>query len=130
MKQAEYKAEYGQINYPDGFEEVITGLPIDEQLRFFRIGNGLYLKTEWLLRRKNPYDGADLPDEKNVEAIIVHEDKIAGVMVWDEMSNKIVPCLPERRYCCRYDTELDGSGYKDFILYSYLICVSENFDCE
>lgn len=124
----DYKDSFGLVKYPINFEKLIDNIPVEEQLHFFRMGNGLYREKDVLERRMNKYDySCSLDDDKDVQAIIVKDGKIAGVMV-EDVYGKLVPCLVEQGYCIRDDEELDGSGYKNFVLYSYLICVSADFD--
>ena len=41
-EQIAYQDSFGKVAYPEDFETLIEGLPIVEQMRFFRLGNGLY----------------------------------------------------------------------------------------
>ena len=127
-EQITYQVSFGKVEYPQGFEALIEGLPIGKQMRFFRLGSGLYTRTPLHKRRKNEYDySCCLDDDDDVKSIIVKDKKIAGIMV-SNVYGKIVPCMVEKSYCIRDDEEPDGSGYKSFTLYRYLICVSEEFD--
>ena len=95
---------------------------------YFRIGNGIYLREEISERRKSEYHTSrTIESESRVQAIIVHNNLIAGVMV-KNCYGKVVSCLPEKGFIIRDDSELDGSGYKEFKLYLYLVCVTEDFD--
>lgn len=125
----DYKAEFGEIVYPKGFDSLLDGLTIAEQMKFFRLGNGLYLKVPFQERRFSKYDRADkLDDNPKIKAIIVKDNKIAGVKVLDHQIWEEVICKPERGYCSYYEEELDGSGYKTCSFNSYLICVSNDFE--
>ncbi|MBS6397979.1 MAG: hypothetical protein KH452_12685 [Clostridiales bacterium] len=127
-EQTTYQDSFGKVEYPEDFEALIEGLPIGEQVRFFRLGNGLYTRVPVHERRKNEYDfSCCLDEDKNVKSIIVKDGKIAGIMVLN-IYGKIVPCMVENRYCIRDDEEYDGNGYKSLTLYRYLICVSGEFD--
>lgn len=47
MNYVEYdESLHGKLTYPEGFIDLLKGIPIEEQMDFFRIGNGLYLKEE------------------------------------------------------------------------------------
>lgn len=128
MEQIGYQDDFGKVEYPDGFEPLIEGLPIEKQMSYFRIGNGLYTDKPLNERRNNKYDYSCLLDEnKDIKSIIVRDGKIAGVMVLNVYGN-VVPCMAEKCYCIRDDEEPDGSGYKSFTLYSYLVCVPREFD--
>ena len=127
-EQIMYQNSYGSVDYPEQFEKLIEGLSIQEQLAFFRMGCGWYLHQAFNERRKNEYNySCNLGDDTAVKSIIVKNGKIAGVMVLN-VYGETVPCMVEKGYCIRDDEELDGSGYKHFVLYRYLICVSEKFD--
>ena len=129
MNYVEYDENlHGKLTYPEGFVDLLKGISLEEQMNFFRIGNGLYLKEELSKRRKSEYHTSkSIQSENRVQAIIVHDDLIAGVMV-KNCYGKIVSCLPEKGFIIRDDSELDGSGYKEFKLYLYLICVTKDFD--
>ncbi|MCD7723758.1 MAG: hypothetical protein LUH82_07435 [Clostridiales bacterium] len=129
MKElVEYDDSFGTVNYPEKFEKLIEGLPVSEQLKYFRMGCGTYLNHSVKERRKSEYDySCNLEDDNDVKSIIVKDEKIAGVMVKDVYGD-IYPCMVEKGYIIRDDDELDGSGYKSFVLYSYLICVPADFD--
>lgn len=128
MEQITYQDNFGNIEYPEEFELFIEGLPLEKQMSYFRIGNGLYTHMSLNDRRKNKFDySCRLDEDEDVKSIIVKDGKIAGVMV-SNVYGKIVPCMVEKRSCIRDDEELDGSGYKSFTLYRYLICVPDEFD--
>ena len=129
MKYIEYdESLHGKLIYPDGFADLLKGLSLEEQMDYFRIGNGVYLREDISKRRKNEYHYSQyIHDNGYVEAIIISNNMIAGVMV-KNCHGKVVPCLPERGFIIRDDSELDGSGYKEFQLFLYLVCVTNNFD--
>lgn len=129
MKYIEYDENlHGELTYPDGFKSLLEGLSLEEQMEFFRIGNGLYLNKAIFERRKNEcYYSSSLQMESRVEAVIVCDNLIAGVLVRN-CYQELVPCLPEKSFIVRDDSELDGSGYKDFKLFLYLVCVNRDFD--
>jgi len=118
---------HGKVTYPEGFSPLLEGLSIEEQMDFFRIRNGIYRAEAISERRYNEYDySCPLQNDDRVKAIIVRDHTIAGVMVRN-CHGKVVPCLPERGFIVRDDSEPDGSGYKEFKLYLYLICVTKDF---
>lgn len=129
MNYVEYdESLHGKYTLPEGFPELLQGLSPEEQLDYFRIGNGLYLREPLADRRYNKYDYCvPVQKEERVQAVIVHDQRIVGVMVRN-CHGKIVPCMAEKGFIIRDDSELDGSGYKTFRLYSYLICVTKDFD--
>ena len=96
LEQIAYQDSFGKVEYPEDFEVLIEGLPIGEQVHFFRLGNGLYTRRPLHERRKNKYDySCCLDDDKNVKSIIVKDEKISGVMV-SNVYGKIVPCMVEK----------------------------------
>lgn len=122
------KQLHGDLNYPDGFCDLLKGLSLEEQMKYFRIANGLYLKKKFQDRRKNKYDySCQLQDYEDVEAIIVRNGLIVAVLV-KNCYEQIVPCLPEKGFITYDECEIDGSGYKECKLYLYLVCVGDDFD--
>ena len=115
MKYIEYNESlHGKLSYPDGFADLLEGLPLEEQMDYFRIGNGVYLRQDISERRKSKYHYSQyIQDDDYVEAIIICNNTIAGIMV-KNCHGKIIPCLPERGFIIRDDSELDGNGYKNF----------------
>lgn len=129
MKYIEYTPAYGKIDYPEGFAALLEGLTLEEQMRYFRVGNGLYLKEKFAERKMVSHNEATRLEEcEDVMAVIVSDNKIAGIWVFDRIQWKERACMPERGYCCWHREEEDGSGYKEFTLYRYLICVPDTFE--
>lgn len=128
MEYIEYDERlHGKLRYPEGFCQLLEGLSLDEQMDYFRIGNGIYRNEDVSERRYCKYHYSNpLQNEATIQAILVHDQRIAGVMVRN-CHGKVVPCLPERGFIIRDDSEPDGSGYKEFKLYRYLICVTKDF---
>lgn len=119
---------HGKFSYPEGFPELLEGRSLEQQLRFFRIGNGIYRNEPVTQRRKCAcHYSCPLQDDERVEAVLLCENRVAGVLVRN-CHGKVLPCLPEQGYIVRDDSELDGSGYKEHQLFRYLLCVSEAFD--
>ena len=121
---------HGTLSYPEGVPALLEGRSLEEQLRFFRIGNGIYRKEAVALRRKSEWHfSCPLQEEARIQSLLVSDGKIAGVMV-KNCHGEVLPCLPEQGYIVRDDSEPDGSGYKEHQLFRYLICVSDAFDSE
>lgn len=128
MKYTQYdESLHGKLTYPEGFCELLDGLSLEEQTQYFRIANGIYLNDAVSQRR---YEGchysSTIENEEAVKEIIVRDNMIAGVIV-KNCYGKTVPCLPEKGFIIRDDSEIDGSGYKEFRLYRYLVCVTKDF---
>ena len=65
MNYIEYdESLHGKLTYPEGFIDLLKGIPLEEQINFFRIGNGLYLKEEFSKRRKTNIIRANLFKQK------------------------------------------------------------------
>lgn len=129
MNYVEYDGKlHGKLTYPEGFEQKLEGLSIEEQINYFRIGNGIYRNEPIAKRRTSKYMmNVRIDSVSDVKAAIIHKGKIAGIMV-EDCYGGIVPCLPEQGFVFTDESEQDGSGYKNHTLYLYLICVSEDFD--
>ena len=110
IKYIEYdQSLHGKLTYPDGFYNLLEGLSLEEQLEFFRIGNGVYLNEDFSKRRNTECHYSNtIKNEDRVKEIIVCDNMIAGVMV-KNCYGKLVPCLPERGFIIRNDSEIDGS---------------------
>lgn len=119
---------HGKLSYPEGFEEKLAGLSIEEQLNFFRIGNGVYRRQPVEERRAGKYMANIRVDSvSDTQAIIIKDGTVAGIMIKDCYGD-VVACLPEHGFVSYDEDELDGSGYKNSKFFLYLICVSEDFD--
>ena len=129
MNYIEYNEElHGKLTYPENMESILKELSLEEQIDLFRIGNGVYLRQPVAERRYSYYMVGERIDKiGDVKSIIVNNGVIAGVMIQD-CHGDVVPCLPEQGFVFSDESEQDGSGYKNRIMYLYLICVSKDFD--
>ena len=127
MNITEYKEEFGVPVFPEGFEQTLEGLSLDEQLERLRTtGSDEYTITGWSSRTVR-YGCRRLDQDHNVRSIIVRGGMIVGAMMTDH-SGRTVPCLPEQCVCTYYSEDNNGAGYKIRQCFRWLICVSENFD--
>ena len=56
MKYITYdESLHGNLIYPEGFADLLEGLSIEEQMDYFRIGNGVYLRRDISKRKKEEY---------------------------------------------------------------------------
>lgn len=126
MKIINYEEEFGKINFPEGFEETLKGLTIEEQMNRYRVTlTTVYANTNWK-QRINSWDYIQLDKVSDVRALIVKNGLVVGAMILGE-GNEEVPCLGEGRVCTYYASDNNGAGYKTRIDYTYLLCVPENF---
>jgi len=126
MKIVAYEESFGVIRFPDGFEETLQNLPLEEQMARYRTtGFRRIAATGWRERR---FEGITMRLEKDdcVKALIVKDGILVGVMMEDD-NGREVPCMPEEGVCTYYGSDNNGAGYKERIDYTYLICVSEDF---
>ena len=126
MEKVLYKEEFGKVFYPEGFEELIKGLTIEEQMNYFRTTSvSEYSVTDYLSRTlKGGYCHID--KDHDVKALIIKDGLIAGVMLVNDCG-RIVPCLPEDSVCTYYADDNNGAGSKTRIDYTWLLCVPEGF---
>lgn len=127
MKIVNYEKSFGEYKFPEGFEELLSGRSIEEQMAFFRTtSKDSYTVTGW--RERTYSDGYyKLDKSMDVLALIVDDGKLVGVMVENE-NGKETPCFPEEYVCTYYSEDNNGAGYKTRAIFLNLLCVGENFD--
>lgn len=126
MKIVSYEPSFGEIKFPDGFEESLQNLTIEEQMNRYRItGFSRYGMTDWRERRFNGTT-VRLDKSSDVKALIVRDGILVGVMMEDD-NGREVSCLPEQCVCTVYDCDNNGAGYKERATFAYLICISDEF---
>ncbi|MBQ6808656.1 MAG: hypothetical protein IJP07_05825 [Firmicutes bacterium] len=129
MKVVAYEERFGEISFPEGFEELLKNLPIEEQMEHYRTTEySSYSMTNWCERTQKG-SAIRIQNDRDVTALIVKDGILVGVMMLND-SNREVPCLAEERVCTYYASDNNGAGYKERIDYTYLICVPKNFDEE
>ena len=127
MKIVAYEERFGEIRFPEGFEEMLKGLTVEEQMGYYRTTCfSVYSTTNW---KERTYQGSAIRIEKDsdVTALIVKDGILVGIMILDD-DKREVPCLAEEKVCTYYASDNNGAGYKERIEYTYLICISEAFD--
>ena len=127
MRIIPYEEQFGAYTFPDGFEETLKGLSIEEQMDRYRLSmsrtDGM---TGWRERTSGMWY-VQLDRVSDVRALIVKDDLLVGIMLVDH-NGREVPCFAEERVCTYYDEENNGAGYKTRADYVYLFCVAESFD--
>ncbi len=126
MKIVAYEEKFGKVSFPEGFEELLQGLTVEEQMEYYRTTCfSVYSATDWQARK---YQGSAIKIEKDrdVTGLIVKDGILVGIMILDDTGRE-VPCLAEENVCTYYASDNNGAGYKERIDYTYLICVPETF---
>lgn len=129
MRIINYEETFGEIKFPEGFEELLTNLTIEEQMEYYRTTDySYYSMTDW---RNRTWSAGYRQLEGNpyVSALIVKDGLLVGVMMLNDCKRE-VPCLAEERVCTYYDCDNNGAGYKERIDYTYLVCVPKEFKAQ
>lgn len=126
MKIINYKEEFGPYTFPEGFEALLNGLPIEKQMTYYRTTEyHTHSMTNWSQRTvQSGYK--TLAETRDVTALIVKDGILVGVMMVDD-NGQDTPCFSEQRVCTYYADDNNGAGSKCRIDYTYLVCVPENF---
>lgn len=129
MRIVNYEENFGEIHFPEGFEETLKNLTIEEQTERYRTTEyRSYAKTAWS-ERTSITGYKRLEDTSEVKALIVKDGVLVGVMMLDEYGRE-VPCLAEEEVCTYSASDNNGAGYSTRIDYTYLVCVPEGFEQE
>ena len=129
MKIVNYEESFGAVRFPDGFEELLKGHTIEEQMEYFRTTcYTKYSVTDWKERSFVGY-ALKIYKDRDVTGVIVKDGIIVGIMIYND-NRREVPCLAEENVCTYYASDNDGAGYKERIDYTYLICVTDKFDAK
>ncbi len=125
MKTEQYRPDFGEVKFPEGFEEKLKGKSIEEQMNFYRI-------TESRQLARTSYGQVDketvtkrcykLTEYENVEGLVVRDGILVGVRMTDWW-NSGQAVLPYGCVLTYYASDNEGSGTKDREDYAYLICV-------
>lgn len=127
MKQIPYEESFGPYSFPEGFEERLKGLTIEEQMNCYRTTEySSYAMTGWSERTyRAGYQRLERCSD--VRALIVKDGLLIGVMIRDD-NCRDVPCFAEERICTYYADDNNGAGSKTRIDYVYLVCVPDGFE--
>lgn len=125
MKIVPYEESFGTFTFPEGFEQTLKGLTIEEQMNRYRLSmSRTDAMTGWRERTYGTWY-VKLDAVRDVRALIVKDDTLVGIMLEDH-NNREVPCFADCGVCTYYDEENNGAGYKTRQDYVYLLCVPEN----
>ena len=126
MKIVPYEESFGAFTFPEGFEETLADLTIEEQMDRYRLTmNRVDAMTGWRERTSGMWY-VKLDEVSDVRALIVKGETLVGVMLIDH-NGREVPCFADERICTYYDEENNGAGYKTRADYVYLLCVPAGF---
>ena len=126
MEFIEYEESFGEYKYPEGFEETLEGLTLEQQTTRFRVTRRSdFAHTGW--QERSIESGISLADSSSVTATVVKNGKIVGVMLNDD-NGRSVFCGPEKCVCTYYAEDNNGAGYKTRIDYTFFVCVTGELD--
>lgn len=125
MREEEYRQEFGEVVFPEGFEEKMKGKSIEEQMEFFRI-------KETCKREETSYGEVDssatwdryyrLNEYRMLIGIIVKDGILVGVRM-DGFWKKNVPLLPNEGVLTYYASDDEGTETSDREDFARLICM-------
>lgn len=122
MNIIQYEKKFGEIGFPEGFEDYIKELPVEKQLKYFRTSsNKRHAAMTYDARKKRP-GYKQIENNSKIEGIIVKDGMMVGIMIRDAWG-RIMPCTPEECICTSYT--LEDSEKRE---YTWLLCVSANFE--
>lgn len=126
MRIVNYEESFGEITFPQGFAERLTGLTIEEQMGCYRTTTyDRFHNTGWKSRRQDS-GYSRLEKDPDVTALIVKDGLLVGIMVKNH-NNREQACLPEGFVCTYYAEDNNGAGYKTRSIFTHLVCIPENF---
>ena len=129
MEIVAYDPLFGEIRFPDGFEETLRGLTVEEQMERYRTTGSSSFSHTGYSERTSSRRCRKLTEDSDVKALIVKDDLLVGVMLLDDCGLQ-VPCLPEESVCTYYACDNNGAGEKVRIDYTWLVCVMPDFKDE
>ena len=126
MRIVPYEEKFGTFTFPEGFEETLKGLSIEEQMGRYRLSmSRTDAMTGWRERTHGRwYLGLD--KVRDVQGLIVKDDLLVGILLIDH-NGREVSCFADECVCTYYDEENNGAGYKTRADYVYLLCVAKDF---
>ena len=126
----DYKKSDGLIRMPEGFKELIKDRPLEEQIKRFRVThNPKFWNVEWDRRRDDEDEFFRLETMGDLEAYIVHQGVIVGIVTRD-IEGDMAPLMVESRLLVGMFPELDDTftvPNNEREIYFYLLCVGDDF---
>lgn len=125
MKTIEYKTEFGQIIFPDGFEQKLSGRNLEEQMDCYRIT----IETTISEYSYGKLDSKDVMEETvkfeecdDFRGLVVKDGIIVGIILKSLFGEDKV-CLPGQKMTTYWSSDDDGVGSTDRDDTCCLICV-------
>lgn len=125
MKTIEYKTEFGQIIFPDGFEQKLSGRNLEEQMDCYRIT----IETTISEYSYGELDSKDVMEETvkfeecdDFRGLVVKDGIIVGIILKSLFGEDKV-CLPGQKMTTYWSSDDDGVGSTDRDDTCCLICV-------
>ena len=125
MKTIAYEEKFGEIEFPEGFEEKLRGKSIEEQMKYYRIStSSTFSRTSYgeVDSQKVFENTKSLDEDKHCIGLVVKDGLLVGVLIKEWWGSECV-CLPYHRICVYYASDNEGSGTNDCADYASLICV-------
>lgn len=125
MRTIAYEEKFGNIDFPDGFEEKLQGKTLEQQMECYRIASSTafsrssYGKVDAtrLMERTRA-----LVSDEDCTGLVLRDDLLVGVLIREHWGRDI-PCLPYQQVCTYYASDNEGSGTKNREDYACLVCV-------
>ena len=125
MKTIEYTTEFGQIIFPDGFEQKLSGRNLEEQMDCYRIT----IETTISKYSYGELDSKDVMEETvkfeecdDFRGLVVKDGIIVGIILKSLFGEDKV-CLPGQKMTTYWSSDDDGVGSTDRDDTCCLICV-------
>ena len=125
MKTIEYKTEFGQIIFPDGFEQKLSGRNLEEQMDCYRIT----IETTISEYSYGKLDSKDVMEETvkfeecdDFRGLVVKDGIIVGIILKSLFGEDKV-CLPGQKMTTYWSSDDDVVGSTDRDDTCCLICV-------
>lgn len=118
INTVEYTEKLGDFTMPDGAQDALRALPLEEQMKFFAIEvTGSNIST---------YRDS-LTSSFDTKSLIVNGGIIVGVMISNEYGIS-VPCFIGESICTWDSSDNNGAGYKCRTEYAKLLFVNPKND--
>ena len=115
MNEIEYREEFGEIRFPDGFEQKLKGKTIEEQMALYRVTVETTLEKysygeldSRSVRRKT----CTLEECPGLKDLIVQDGILVGVMLTTSPDGARA-CLPGQTVTTYSASDGDGTGSSD-----------------
>ena len=127
MRIVPYEEKFGKFTFPEGFEDTLKGLSVEQQMGRYRLSmSRTDAMTGWRERTTGMWY-VRLDEVSDVKGLVVKDDLLVGILLIDH-NGREVACFPDKCVCTYCDAENNGAGYKTQEDYVYLLCVAENFE--